>query len=64
MILRKTKAFSRDERKINMTDKHFTKFIEAVYCLSQAKALPVEFKDHALAIGQTLGSTISQETCY
>jgi len=48
MILSKTKAFSRDEYKIKMTDKHFTKFIEALYYLSQAKALPPKFKDHAL----------------
>jgi len=48
MILSKTKAFSRDEHKMKMTDKHFTKFIEVLYCLSQAKTLPPEFKDHAL----------------
>ena len=53
MILSKTKAFSRDEHKINMTDKHFTKFIEALYDLSHAKTLPPEFKDHAL-IGEWL----------
>jgi len=48
MILRKTKAFKRDEQKIKMSDKHFTKLIEALYCLAQTKPLPAEFNDHAL----------------
>lgn len=48
MILSKTKAFSRDEHKVKMADKHFTKFITALYYLSQDNPLPPEYKDHAL----------------
>ena len=48
MILIQTKAFARDHKKLKMSDKHFTKFIEILYCLFQAKTLPVEVKGHAL----------------
>ncbi len=48
MILSKTKVFKRDEQKVKVSDKHFTKLIEVLYCLAQAKPLAPEFKDHAL----------------
>jgi len=48
MILTKTKAFIRDSNKLKMSDKHFTKFIEALYCLSKSESLPPEFQDHQL----------------
>jgi len=48
MILKRTKAFHRDEEKIKMSDKHFTRFINALHHLSQKNSLPSEFKDHAL----------------
>jgi len=44
----KTKAFIRDSNKLKLSDKHFTKFIEALYCLSKSEALPPEFQDHQL----------------
>lgn len=43
-----TKGFIKDISKLKMSDKHFTKFIEYLYLLSQSKALPSEAKDHAL----------------
>jgi len=48
MILTKTKAFIRNSNKLKMRDKHFTKFIEALYCLSKSESLPPEFQDHQL----------------
>ena len=48
MILTKTKAFIKDSNKLKMSDKHFTKFVEVLYCLSKSEPLPPEFKDHAL----------------
>jgi len=48
VILTKTKAFIRDSNKLKLSDKHFTKFIEALYCLSKSEALPAEFQDHQL----------------
>jgi len=49
MILTKTKAFTKDSNKLKMSDKHFTKLVEVLYCLSNAKKLPPEYKDHALS---------------
>jgi mRNA interferase YafQ len=48
MILIQTKFFIRDSRKLKMSDKHFTQFVEILYCLSQSKVLPREARDHAL----------------
>jgi len=48
LILNKTKAFIRDSNKLKLSDKHFTRFIEALYCLSKSESLPPEFKDHSL----------------
>jgi mRNA interferase YafQ len=48
MILSQNKMFIRDSSKIKMSDKHFTKFIEYIYLLSQGKKLPQEAKDHSL----------------
>ncbi len=49
MILTKTKAFSRDENKLKMSDKHFTKFVEILYFLFKHKPVPAEYKDHGLS---------------
>lgn len=49
MILLQTKAFIRDSNKLKMSDKHFTKFVEYLYLLSQGQPLPTEAKDHALS---------------
>ncbi|GEM_PF-5415606 len=48
MILRQTKAFLRDSDKLTMNDKHFTRFVEYLYLLSQGRPLPPETRDHAL----------------
>jgi len=48
MILVQTKAFIRDSKKLKMSDKHFTKFVEYIYLLSHKKPLPPEAKDHEL----------------
>ncbi len=46
--LMRLKSFVKDSSKVKLTDKHFNKFIEFLYLLSQEKALPSEAKDHAL----------------
>lgn len=48
MILYQTKTFNRDTRKIKMSNKHFTKFIQYLYLLSESKPLPSEARDHGL----------------
>lgn len=42
------KSFTKDSSKVKLTDKHFTRFVEYIYLLSQEKALPAEALDHAL----------------
>lgn len=48
LALTRLKSFIKDSDKIKLTDKHFTKFIEYLYLLSQEQPLPTEAKDHAL----------------
>jgi len=48
MILAQTKSFQRDSAKLQLSDKHFTRFVEYLYLLAQGHALPPEAKDHAL----------------
>lgn len=48
MILSQTKAFVRDNNKIKMSAKHFTRFVKYLYLLSQSEPLPPEAKDHPL----------------
>ncbi|WP_298607344.1 type II toxin-antitoxin system YafQ family toxin [uncultured Thiothrix sp.] len=42
------KSFVKDSSKVKLTDKHFTRFVEYVYLLSQEKILPAEYLDHTL----------------
>jgi len=44
----RVKSFIKDSDKAKLSDKHFTKFIEYVYLLSQERTLPAEALDHAL----------------
>jgi mRNA interferase YafQ len=48
MILIQAKSFLKDSKKFKMSDKHFTRFVEYLYLLSQNRPLPPEAKDHAL----------------
>lgn len=48
MLLIQTKNFLKDQRKIKMSDKHFTRFVQILSCLSQAEPLPEDARDHAL----------------
>jgi mRNA interferase YafQ len=48
MILSQTKTFLRDNKKLKMSDKHFTRFIQYLSLLSQLEDLPIEARDHAL----------------
>ncbi len=59
MILQQTKAFARDSSKLKMSDKHFTKFVEFLYLLSQGQALPPEARDHAL-----IGNWLNFRECH
>lgn len=51
MVLSQSKAFLRDSKKLKMSDKHFTKFIQYLALLSSSKPLPAEANDHALKGG-------------
>jgi len=48
MLLIQTKSFLKDQRKIKMTDKHFTRFVQILSCLSHSEPLPEDARDHAL----------------
>ena len=48
MLLIQTKSFIKDLQKTKMSDKHFTKFVQFLACLSRSESLPEEAKDHAL----------------
>ncbi|WP_020559462.1 type II toxin-antitoxin system YafQ family toxin [Thiofilum flexile] len=48
LSLTRLKSFIKDSEKIKLTDKHFTRFVEYLYLLSQEHPLPAEAKDHAL----------------
>ncbi len=48
MILSQTKSFLKDSRKLQMSDKHFTRFVQYLSLLSQSEELPAEAKDHSL----------------
>lgn len=48
MILSQAKSFIKDSKKLKMSDKHFTKFVQYLALLSDSKELPEEAKDHAL----------------
>jgi len=48
MILSQIKSFIKDSKKLKMSDKHFTKFIQCLALLSDSKALPDEARDHSL----------------
>lgn len=47
-LLKQTKTFLKDSRKLSLSDKHFTKFVQYLNALSNEEALPEESKDHAL----------------
>ncbi|MEZ5535756.1 MAG: type II toxin-antitoxin system YafQ family toxin [Thiolinea sp.] len=47
--LTRLKSFAKDSSTLKLSDKHFTKFVEYLYLLSQEKELPPEAKDHQLA---------------
>jgi mRNA interferase YafQ len=48
MILSQTKMFIKDSKKLKMSDKHFTRFVQFLSLLSQSEELPPEAKDHEL----------------
>lgn len=48
MLLIQTKSFIKDQRKIKMSDKHFTRFVQILACLSRPEPLPEDTRDHAL----------------
>ena len=48
MILMQGKSFTKDFRKLTLSDKHFTKFIQYLSLLSNSEALPPEALDHSL----------------
>jgi mRNA interferase YafQ len=48
MLLIQTKNFTKDLQKIKMSDKHFTRFVQILSCLSRSETLPEDAKDHAL----------------
>ena len=48
MILSQTKSFLKDSKKLRMSDKHFTRFVQYLSLLSQSEDLPAEAKDHPL----------------
>ena len=48
MIIAQSKSFKKDSTKFTMSDKHYTKFIEYLYLLSNEKNLPPEAVDHKL----------------
>ena len=48
LSLMRLKSFEKDSSKLKLTDKHFTRFVEYLYLLSQGQELPPEARDHAL----------------
>ena len=48
MQLFRTKTFKNDYRKIKITDKQYTKYINYLSLLLEGKALPFEARDHGL----------------
>jgi len=48
MILSQTKSFLKDSKKLRMSDKHFTRFVQYLSLLSQSEELPIDARDHAL----------------
>lgn len=53
MILKQTKSFIKDSKKLKLSDKYFTKYIQFLALLLDKKELPKEANDHAL-IGEWL----------
>ncbi|MEN9432533.1 MAG: hypothetical protein RLZZ422_122 [Pseudomonadota bacterium] len=47
-LLKQTKTFLKDSKKVSLSDKHFTKFVQYLSALSLGEVLPEESKDHAL----------------
>lgn len=47
-MLSQTKSFLKDSKKLRMSDRHFTRFVQYLSLLSQSEALPIEAKDHSL----------------
>jgi mRNA interferase YafQ len=48
MILKRTKQFEKDFKKIKFNDLQFQKFIMYISLLCENKVLPIEAKDHPL----------------
>lgn len=47
-LLKQTKTYLKDSRKISLSDKHFTKLVQYLSALLKDEALPEESQDHAL----------------
>ena len=48
MLLKQTKSFIKDSKKLKLSDKHFTRYIQFLALLLGEKELPKEANDHAL----------------
>jgi len=48
LILKQTKTYIKDSKRIKISDKHFTKYIQYLALLIESKELPKEAKDHSL----------------
>ena len=48
MVLVQTKSFIKDSKRLKLSDKHFTKYIQYLALLLDSKELPKEASDHPL----------------
>jgi len=48
LILKQTKSYVKDSKRLKISDKHFTKYIQYLALLLESKELPKEAKDHPL----------------
>lgn len=48
LVLKRTKTFLKDSKKVSLSDKHYTRFVHYLGLLAQQELLPEESKDHAL----------------